>query len=150
MPKVTNHLDILPYEPRILKNRTEIISLIVGSLLFILGLSGLPFSHFMGLHLSVFHCLMITIAGVILFWNGYLGNHQGAFWSCFGFGTVFGVRGILAFLYGQNSLGLIEARATKAFGHLSELGIADIFLDAALGIILLIGAYDWRFNHKKS
>jgi len=153
MSKFLNSLDIFPYGPKVRKNRTEVISLVVGPALFILGLSGLPFSNFMGLHLSVFHCLTITAAGVVLFWNGYLANEKGSYWACFGFGTFFALRAALGFLFGQHgvaSLGSMEDRVFRIVPNFQVLGTADYILDALLCLILLAGAYDWSSRGRVS
>lgn len=150
MAKVLNPLDILPYSPRTQKNRTEIISLVVGLLLFVLGLSGLPFSNFMGLHLSIFHCLIIAAAGIVLFWNGYLANHRGAFWACFGFGMFFGLHSLMGVMLGEEGVGAFENRPASIFMNFKELGTADYILDGILCVVLLLGAIDWSLQRRKA
>ena len=72
------------------KHSTQIISMFVGVILFIIGLSGILFPAFAGFHLSAVYSTIIAASGVILFYNGYKNNSRDAFITCLFFTLFFG------------------------------------------------------------
>lgn len=135
------------------KNTTQTISLMVGFLLFIIGLAGLLYPAFMGLHLSIFHSLLITTAGATLFYNGYKVNSRGAFTSCLGFGILFALFSLSGFIFGQPGQPTVgfqafDPRTLDIISGVESLGTLDHILNAVIGVILLIGAYDWSLHRR--
>ncbi|MFY7992579.1 MAG: hypothetical protein ACOVP4_04730 [Bacteriovoracaceae bacterium] len=134
------------------KNVTQTISLIVGIALFILGLCGLLFPAFMGLHLSLIHSLIIGSAGVTLLWNGYKVNAVSAYITCLGFGIFFGLHALAGFLFGQPGIPTVgytqaDTSLLTIIPNFQELGLVDHILNAVIAILLLAGAYDWKRTH---
>ncbi len=132
------------------KNFTQVISLIVGAGLFVMGASGLLYTGFAGLHLSWFHSLLLCIAGGVLFYNGgWKDNSYYAFLCCLIFGAFFGGLGLIGFILGTEGVPTIghTARDPNLFvikqGFL-EYGRLDHILNAIVGIILMGGALDWQ------
>lgn len=132
------------------RNFTQVISLLVGGALFVLGACGLLFPSFAGLHLGILHSLIIVAAGATLFYNGgWKDNGFYAFLCCFFFGAFFGLLGLLGFIMG--SPGTPSIGYTKPDAHLfvlikgiAEYGRLDHILNAFIGIILMGGALDWQ------
>lgn len=137
------------------KHSTQIISLIVGVLLTILGLSGILLSGFAGLHMGPFHALFILAAGVILFYTGFNNNSRNAFISCLVFTIYFGLSALAGFFFGSPG--------TPTVGNLSpdplmltiipgfhELGKHDHILNAIISLVLLGGTIDWWRRNTKS
>jgi hypothetical protein len=134
------------------RDTTQTISLIVGFVLFALGLSGLMTPSFMGLHLSVLHSLIITAAGFSLFWNGYRVNPRASFNTCLGFGLFFGFLSVTGFVfgrYGHPQVGFERAdeRLLKIIPGFQELATLDHTVHAVIAVVLLAGAYDWWRGH---
>ena len=132
------------------KNFTQVISLIVGGGLCVMGAAGLLFPAFAGLHLSWFHSLLLFIAGSILFYNGgWKDNSYYAFLCCFGFGAFFGALGLIGFILGVEGVPTIghTVRDPNLFvikeGFL-EYGRLDHILNAIVGMVLMGGALDWQ------
>jgi len=128
------------------RNTTQTISLIVGFLLFVLGLSGLLTPSFMGLHLSVLHSLIITAAGLSLFYNGYRANQRASYHTCLGFVSAAG------FLFGrpgQPQVGFErpDERLLRIIPGFQELATLDHIVHAVIAVVLLGGAYDWWRGH---
>lgn len=134
------------------RNTTQTISLMMGFALFVLGLSGLLTPSFMGLHLSVLHSLIITAAGLSLFWNGYRVNRRASFHTCLGFGTFFAVLSLAGFIFGRPGLpqvGLerVDDRLLRIIPGFHELATLDHMVHAVIAVMLLGGAYDWWRSH---
>ena len=130
------------------KHSTQIISLIVGAILTILGLSGILFSGFAGLHMGPLHSLSILAAGVILFYNGYMNNSRNAFLSCLGFTLFFAIHAIAGFVFGKPgtpTVGHPEAEnyMLTIIPGFHELGKNDHILNTILAFVLLGGTIDW-------
>lgn len=136
-----------------LKNTTQSISLVVGTLLFVLGACGLLFPAFMGFHLSVIHSLIMIAAGTILFWNGYRRDHaQHAYLTCLGFGIFFGLHALAGLIFGRPGVPNIgyekyDEAVLRIIPNFSELATMDHILNAVLAVALLAGAYDWKRKH---
>ena len=134
------------------KNITQTISLLVSSALFVLGLCGLLFPAFMGLHMSLLHSLIIAAAGVTLFYNGYKVNAVSAYITCLGFGVFFGLHALAGFLLGSPGVPTVgysqaDPSLLTIIPNLQELGLVDHILNSVLSVILLAGAYDWKRTH---
>ena len=144
-----------PPEPGKPKNFTQVISLLVGAALFILGLCGLLFNAFAGLHLSELHSLIIAFSGIVLFYQGYWQDDTyAAFYCCLGFGLFFGLMSVIGFTFGQEGIPNVGFQRLDPY-HLviwknhQELGKADHVLNAIISIILMGGALDWSRRHEQ-
>lgn len=135
------------FKPR---NFTQVISLIVGAALFVLGACGLLYPGFAGLHLGVFHSLIIAFAGGTLFYNGgWKDNSFYAFVCCLTFGVFFGLLGLLGFIFGKPgvpSIGFTEPDPNLfvLIKGIAEYGRLDHIMNAIVGIVLFGGALDWQ------
>ncbi len=134
------------------KNVTQTISLLVGTGLFVLGLCGLLFPAFMGLHLSLIHSFIILFAGITLFWNGYKVNAVSAYITCLGFGAFFALNAMAGFLLGAPGIPTVghtevDPSLLTIIPNFQELGLVDHVLNSILAVILLAGAYDWKRTH---
>ena len=134
------------------KHSTQIISLIVGALLFILGLSGMLFSGFAGLHMGQLHSLFIVAAGAILFYTGWKNNSQYAFMACFGFTIFFGLHAIAGFVFGHPGIPRVGFSAPDPLmltiiPGFHELGRNDHILNLILSLVLFGGTVDWWRRH---
>lgn len=132
------------------KNFTQVISLIVGFMLCILGAAGLLYPSFAGLHLSVIHSLIIFTAGSTLLYNGgFKENSFYAFISCLSFGLFFlilAVAGMMLGVPGLPTIGYIQLDPNLLVVKegLIEYGRFDHILNFVIGFFLLLGAIDWR------
>lgn len=137
------------------KSITQIISLIVGCMLFIIGVAGLLFPTFGGLHLSPFHSTVAIIAGGILFYNGYKDNERDSFLACFWFGLFFLFHSLAGFAFGnQESPGqdfqAPDPELLRMIPNFTELGLLDHMVNGIIGLVLLGGAFDWwRIQHER-
>ncbi len=130
------------------KHFTQVISMFVGGLLFILGLCGLLFSSFAGLHISIFHGLVMASSGLILFYNGYKNNSRHAFRACLGFSIFFGLHALAGFLLGQPGVPEVgyakpDPALLKIIPNFQELGFSDHVLNTVISVVLMGGAIDW-------
>ncbi|MFP5385274.1 MAG: hypothetical protein ACLGHN_04300 [Bacteriovoracia bacterium] len=134
------------------KNSTQMISLFVGGLLFILGLSGILFSGFAGLHLSPIYSTIIAASGVILFYNGYKNNSRDAFLSCLIFTLFFGLHALAGWLFGDHGVPRVGHDRADSYWlviipNFHELGRNDHILNTILALVLLGGTIDWWRRH---
>lgn len=135
---------------------THFISFFVGAFLFILGLCGILFSGFAGLHMSSLYSIIISISGIIIFYYSYTNNPLNAFRACLGFALFFGLHALAGFTLGKPgvpSLGdsSADAKLLVLVPGFQELGSVDHVLNAILGFALMGGAIDWwvRYSSQK-
>ena len=124
-------------------------------MLFTLGLISLPFPTVAGLHLTIAHCLIVTLIGGILLWNGRMDRSFNCFLSCGFFGLFFlthAVAGwVVDFVFGMDAYNpFIDQKYLHFLPDYFILGTSDHVFNLVLGVILLAGAYDWLFHYKKS
>lgn len=134
------------------KTFTQTISLVVGFALFVLGLAGLLYPAFAGLHLSIFHSLVTAIAGGMLFYSGNKNYSKDAFYCCLGFGAYFGIMGIVGFIFGRPGVPSTgnetpDANLVRIVPNFQELGTYDHILSLAIATVLMGGAIDWWRRH---
>lgn len=134
------------------KNSTQTISLFVGGLLFILGLSGILFSGFAGLHLSPAYSTIIAASGVILFYNGYKNNSRDAFVCCLVFTIFFGLHAIAGWTLGTEGVPRVGFESPDPnwlviIPNFHELGRNDHILNTILSLVLFGGTVDWWRRH---
>ena len=137
------------------KNITQTISLIVGFVLFVIGLAGILNPSFAGLHLSTFHATVVAIAGGTLFYNGYKDNDRDSFLACLCFGLFFGLHSLAGFAFGKPGnpgVGFqgADPELLRIIPNFSELGTLDHVMNGIIGVVLLGGALDWwRVHHER-
>ncbi len=134
------------------KNSTQMISLFVGGLLFVLGLSGILFSGFAGLHLSSIYSTIIAASGAILFYNGYKNNSRDAFVCCLFFTLFFGLHALAGWILGSEGVPRVGYERPDPYWlviipKLHELGKNDHILNTILSLVLLGGTIDWWRRH---
>lgn len=137
------------------KHSTQIISMIVGGLLIIIGLSGILFSGFAGLHLSAPYSTIIAGSGILLFYNGYKNKSRDAFISCLAFTLFFGLHAIAGWVLGKPGTPNVgfdkpDPKWLEIIPNFHELGRNDHILNTVLALVLLGGTIDWwRRNTSK-
>lgn len=137
------------------KHSTQIISLFVGGILFIIGLSGILFSGFAGLHLSAPYSTIIALSGVLLFYTGYKNNSRDAFICCLAFTIFFGLHAFAGWVFGQPGVPQVgfdkpDPKWLRIIPNVHELGRNDHILNTVLSLVLLGGTIDWfRRNTEK-
>jgi hypothetical protein len=136
------------------KNSTQTISLLVGILLFVVGLAGILFSGFAGLHLSALYSTIIAASGVLLFYTGYKNNSRDAFLCCLGFTLFFGLHAIAGWVFGTPGVPRVgydrpDPNWLTIIPGIHELGRNDHILNTILSVVLLGGAIDWFRRHSQ-
>ena len=136
------------------KHSTQIISLIVGGLLFVLGLAGILFSGFAGLHLSPIYSSIIAFAGGLLFYTGYKNESRDAFLCCLGFSLFFGLHAVAGWVLGEPGTPQIGYDRPDTYWlviipRIHELGRTDHILNTILAFVLMGGAIDWWRRNQK-
>jgi hypothetical protein len=137
------------------KNFTQIISMLVGFLLFILGLCGILFSGFAGLHLSSLYSTLIAVSGGFLLYTGYSNRSRDAFLCCLICTIFYGLHAIAGWAFGSPgvpNIGLekLDPKWIQIIPGIHELGKNDHVLNTILAFVLLGGAIDWwRRNTQK-
>lgn len=131
------------------KNFTQMISLVVGTLLFVLGLCGMLFSGFAGLHIGAPYAATISIAGGILFYNGYKNNSYDAFVVCLIFTLFFGFHALAGWLLGRQGVpdvgnAIPDKHWLVIIPGMHELGTIDHILNTVIALVLAGGAIDWK------
>lgn len=131
------------------KNFTQMISLVVGGMLFVLGLCGMLFSGFAGLHIGPLYAAIISISGGVLLYNGYKNNSYDAFVVCLVFTLFFGFHAIAGWLLGKPGIpdvgfSIPDKYWLVVIPGLHELGKSDHILNTILAIVLAGGAIDWK------
>jgi len=137
------------------KNFTQMISMFVGGLLIIIGLSGILFTGFAGMHLSVLYSSIIVTSGVLLFYNGYKNNTRDSFISCLTFTIFFGLHALAGWALGEPGTPSVgfdkpDPKLLVIIPGVHELGRVDHVLNTVLTFVLMGGAIDWfRRNSQK-
>jgi hypothetical protein len=134
------------------KHSTQIISLFVGGILFLIGLSGLMLPEFAGLHLSFFYSLIVIFSGLSLLYSGYLNNSRAAFLSCIAFSIFFGLHAIVGWVFGGPGIPTVghempDSKWIRIIPNFYELGRNDHILNTILSLVLSFGAIDWWIQH---
>lgn len=144
------------YDPgKGVRHSTQIISLLVGALLFILGLCGMLFSGFAGLHLSAPYSAIIAVAGALLFYCGYKNKGRDAFVCCLTFTLFFGLHAIAGWAFGEPGIPRVgfdkpDPNWLAIIPNFHELGRNDHVLNTVLSLVLFGGTVDWfRRNTRK-
>lgn len=133
------------------KNSTQIISMYVGGALTILGLSGILFPAFAGLHLGPAYSFSIAASGVLLLYTGYKNNSRDAFLTTFGFAIFYGLHAFAGWVFGSEGIPQVgydrpDPALLKIIPGFHEVGRNDHILNTVLFLILAGGAFDWWRN----
>jgi hypothetical protein len=136
------------------KHSTQIISLLVGALLFILGLSGILFEGFAGFHLSAIYSSIIAFSGGLLFYTGYKNKSREAFMSCLGFSVFYGLHALAGWVFGEPGIPRVghdrlDPKWISIIPNVHELGRTDHILNTILALLLMGGAIDWWRRHSQ-
>lgn len=137
------------------RHSTQVISLFVGALLFVLGLAGILSEGFAGFHLSAPYSSIIAFSGGMLFYTGYKNKSREAFLSCLVFSIFYGLHAIAGWVLGEPGIPRVGfTRPDPAWltiiPNVHELGRNDHILNSVLSVILMGGAIDWfRRNSEK-
>jgi hypothetical protein len=134
------------------KHSTQIISMFVGGVLTVIGLAGILFPAFGGLHLGPFYSFFIATSGVLLLYNGYKDNSRDAFLCCLGFCLFYGLHALLGWAFGSPGLPQVgydrpDPRLLQIIPGFHEVGRNDHILNTILTLVLAGGAFDWWRRH---
>lgn len=137
-----------------MKSITQTISLVVGFILCWIAGAALPLPSFAGLHMSIFHGVIMFIAGATLIYNGWKDNDRYAFLACLGFGVYFGVNSLLGFMFGspgEATVGLTgpDPMLVQIIPRFAEMGTVDHVMNGIIAVVLLGGALDWWNVHRE-
>lgn len=139
------------------KHSTQIISMIVGVLLVIIGLAGLLNSSFAGLHLGSLYSTIIAVSGGLLLYNGYNDNSRDSFVCCLGFSIFYGLHAIIGWIFGTPGMprvgyASLDPDLVRIIPGIHEIGKHDHVLNTILALVLAGGAFDWwrRSTKQKS
>lgn len=139
---------IHPPQPGKPKNTTQVMSMLVGFILCVIGAAGLLYPSFAGLHISILYGLILFAAGASLIRNGYYNDSWRSFQVCTAFGIFFGTLSIMGFVLGapgEPSVGYLrtDPLLVKIIPGFQELGKSDHVLNGVIALLLLGGALDW-------
>lgn len=134
------------------RHSTQVISLFVGALLVIVGLSGILFEGFAGLHLSPIYSTIIAVSGALLFYTGFKNKSKDAFMCCLGFSIFYGLHAIAGWVFGEPGTPRVgfdnpDSKWISIIPHVHELGRNDHVLNTILSLVLMGGAIDWWRRH---
>jgi len=110
------------------KNYTQTVTIALGCLLILIGLSGMLNDEFMGPHLPIMHSFVLTGSGALAIWAASQN------------------RGRNAYYVGVGYEGRDQMLVKYAPGFI-ELGTVDHFLHAFLAVFFITGALSWKLHH---
>jgi hypothetical protein len=126
------------------KSYAQSVSIVVGSFLIVLGLSGILNPEFMGLHLSAMHSLVLTASGILSLWSGTTNDKTRVYYTSLGLCIFFALHTLVGFLMGGPGTPSVgydapdELLVRIAPGFL-ELGTVDHVLHFLLGVFYFTG-----------
>lgn len=127
----------------------QTVNMAMGFILIVLGLAGLLYSEFMGMHLTPVHSLVLCAAGCLSIWVSNHGDSKQLFWASFGLGSFFALNAIVGFslgAFGEPSVGYRapDALLIKIAPGFIELGLIDHCVHAFLSMFFFTGAFSSR------
>jgi hypothetical protein len=134
------------------KTYTQTVSIAVGCLMIVIGLSGILNPEFMGMHLSAMHTLVLIGTGSLAIWAAHKANKKRAYQVSMGLGIFYAIHALAGFLLGEPGTPRVGYDAPDDFllriapGFL-ELGTVDHGVHAFLAIFFISGAVSWRRHH---
>ena len=134
------------------KNSTQIISMFVGGVLIILGLCGILFPAFAGLHLGPAYSFSILASGVLLMYTGYKNNSRDAYLTTLGFAIFYGLHALVGWVFGSYGIPQVgydrpDPDLVRIIPGFHEIGRTDHILNTVLTLVLAGGAFDWWRRH---
>lgn len=120
------------------------VCVVMGIALVVMGLVGFVVDNFLGAHLSYTHNAIHVASGALSLWFGFDSALSAKRFSYI-FGTIYGVLGVLGFLFGSLGIpaigSLVEDRYLwKPIPDVLELGTVDHSLHILFGVVFLLGA----------
>jgi uncharacterized membrane protein HdeD (DUF308 family) len=106
----------------------------LGIILLIVGLLGFALPVFMGMHLTPLHNVIHLVSGALALWFGVKGTWESTRSFCLIFGIIYGLLGIVGFLFGgsDHMLTLVPNQLV--------LMTADHVVHVLLGVLFIIAA----------
>ena len=116
--------------------------------MIIIALSGLFWPQFLNLNLSIMHCLVLAVSGVLAVWSGLTSNRRTTFRISLGLGVFFLLNAVLGVIVGEPGsprFGFFSDQEIQevAPGFL-ELSVFDHFMHGILAVAFLWDAYLWE------
>jgi hypothetical protein len=120
----------------------------IGFVMIIIALSGLFWPQFLNLNLSIMHCLVLAVSGVLAVWSGLTSNRRTTFRISLGLGVFFLLNAVLGVIVGEPGsprFGFFSDQEIQevAPGFL-ELSVFDHFMHGILAVAFLWDAYLWE------
>ncbi|MGE3611300.1 MAG: hypothetical protein AB7I27_17030 [Bacteriovoracaceae bacterium] len=121
----------------------------MGGIFILMGLLGIIFPNFLGMHLSLGHNLIHFLSGIISLWCGLAKDWGKSYNFCIGFGILYGILGLGGFILGgpgYPAIGDTEADSNlfRIIPNNLEFGTMDHLVHIILSFIFLVSAYFWR------
>ena len=123
----------------------QTVNMAMGCLMNLIGLAGLLYSEFMGMHLSPIHCLVLCSTGCLAIWMSTHSNYKQLFWLSMILGGFYAINAGVGFFLG--SLGdpgvgyrAPDALLIKIAPGFIELGLVDHCVHAFLSLFFFTGA----------
>jgi hypothetical protein len=142
-------LDSKPY--------TQSISMVLGPVMIVIGLSGALDSQFMGLHLSFMHVLVLLSTGALALWGSTREWKRVSFRIDLGLGIFYIIHAIVGFSLGRPGVPGVgydapDGLLIKIAPGFLELGTLDHILHGLLGVLFLTGAFSWyrHLGHERT
>lgn len=134
------------------KSYTQTVTIAMGCLLMLIGLSGILNPEFMGMHLSAMHTLVLVASGCLSIWGATQADVHKAYLVDLGLGIFFGLNAFAGFLLGSAGLPGVgydapDALLLRIAPGFIELGLVDHCVHAFLTVFYLSGAFSWKRRH---
>lgn len=134
------------------KNYTQTVTIALGCLMILIGLSGMLNDEFMGLHLPVMHSFVLTGAGALAIWSATQNKSRKAYYVDLALGIFFALNAIAGFMLGTPGTPTVgyegrDQMLVKYAPGFIELGTVDHFLHAFLAVFFITGALSWKRHH---
>jgi hypothetical protein len=129
-------------------NAPQGFSMELGFVMILIALSGLFWPQFLNLNLSVMHCLVLAVSGILGIWCGLTMNRRTTFYTTLGLGIFFLLNSVLGILVGEpgaTQFGFFSNGDIRSMapGFL-ELGTLDHMMHGILSIAFFWDAFLWR------
>jgi hypothetical protein len=129
-------------------NPTQGFSMELGFVMIIIALSGLFWPEFLNLNLSIIHCLVLAVSGLLAIWSGLTLKRRRTFYISLGLGVFFLLNAVLGALVGEPGVPRFGFFSDKDIESIApgflELATFDHIMHGMLAIAFLVEAYFWR------
>lgn len=134
------------------KSYTQTVTIAMGCLLMIIGLSGILNPEFMGMHLSAMHSLVLVASGCLSIWGATDRNSRNAYYVDLGLGIFFALNAIAGFILGSAGVPGVgydapDALLLRIAPGFVELGLVDHCVHTFLSLFFFTGAFSWKRRH---